>query len=214
MEIKYIYLIIGGTLIILFILYLCFKKEINFFIVAFSSTRRIQKNLYKHCKINDFLCMSEVPYPVGVNRYKYIDTIIIGNKYIYIIKQVKNYGEVVYKDDDEKWRVIHGDELTNIDNPLIKQRHIVDLLANAINGLEKDDFKTIVIFTNTCTINGKTNNINEYVVTEDEAFKKILEIEKESKKEKFSSDKQEEIADVIYHIGRKSEIIIKKAREK
>ena len=101
-----------ALLIILLIVYICFYKQINVFIVGITGKKRIQRNLNKASKINDFLIINDIWLPIGENRYKHVDTIIFGNKYIYITSLVKQVGEVKISLDDQKWRVIYNRQLT------------------------------------------------------------------------------------------------------
>ena len=82
--------------------------------------KRIQKKLYKGCKANDLLILNDIYLPIGENRYKHIDTIIFGNKYIYITKELNQIGDVKVSLNDNKWRVINNGSLTLIDNPFFK----------------------------------------------------------------------------------------------
>ena len=91
---------------------ICFYKQITIFIVAITGKKRIQKKLYKECKANDFLILNDIWLPMGDNKYKYIDTIIFGNKFIYIVKEIKQVGEVKISMQDQKWRVIFYNKLT------------------------------------------------------------------------------------------------------
>ena len=68
--------IAAGVLLILIILYICFYKQVNVFIVAVTGKKRIQKKLYKHCKNNDLLIINDLWLPVGKDKYKYVDTLI------------------------------------------------------------------------------------------------------------------------------------------
>lgn len=208
-----VYILIA-FLIILLILYICFYKQINIFIVGITGKKRIQKNLYKACKVNDFLILNDLWLPVGENKYKYIDTIIFGNKYIYITSLVKQVGEVKISLDDQKWRVIYNRQLTLIDNPFVYNRRVMDLLLNVVNGLEAKDLKSLVILTKTCTFNPINKNDSEFIVSEKEAISLINQIENNSNDDIFDPFETERYCKAFYDYGLKAEKAIKNYKKK
>ena len=52
--------ILGALLLILLIAYICFYKQVNLFIVSITGKKRIQRKLYKGCKINDLLIINDI----------------------------------------------------------------------------------------------------------------------------------------------------------
>ena len=205
-----IYYILGAFVVILLIAYICFYKHVNLFIVAITGKKRVQKNLYKACKMNDFLIINDIWLPVEDNKIKHIDTIIFGNKYIYITSIVKQAGEVKVSLDDQKWRVIYNNELTLIDNPIFYNRKIISKLSKVVEGLNVSDMKSLVVLTKTCTLNGTINSIDDYVVDEKEAINLILDIENKSNDDVFDPFEVERYAKAFYSYGLESEKQIKK----
>lgn len=207
------YLIAGGSiLVILFILYLCFRKQIKVLVVAFSGKKRVQRRILNECKINDFLTMSDIYFPIENGMIRYIDTLIFGNKYIYIVKIIKEIGDVDVVVDDLKWRIIYGKgkkQLTNIDNPLIENRRRIDRILDVVPGIERKDMKSIAAFTSTCTFNPVNNNDNEFVVHENEIVKAIIEIEKHSPDDIFSPSDVERYANAFYDYAMEAEKKVK-----
>ena len=120
----FLYSNVFKTLLIIFG-YICFHKQINFLIVGLTGKWRIQRGLYKKCKLNDFPIINDIYVPVGLNKYKKVDTIIFGNKYIYIITEIKEMGKIITSSSDEKWRLVCQGKLKNINNPLIHNRKII-----------------------------------------------------------------------------------------
>ena len=204
-----VYYIIALILLIILIAYLCFYKHINLFIVAITGKKRIQKKLYKACKVNDLLILNDIYLPVGNNKYKYIDTIIFGNKYIYITKEVKQAGKVKVSIEDSKWRIIYNQQLTLIDNPFLSNKKVINYLINIVEGLEEKDLKNLVVLSKTCSVDGSFESQNELIATENNAIKVILDFEKKSNEDIFVPSEVERYCKAFYEEGLKAEKIIK-----
>lgn len=209
MEVFYI---IGAILFLLIIVYICFYKKINLFVVAITGKKRIQKKLYKECKIHDFLILNDIWLPIGDNKYKYVDTIIFGNKYIYITKEVKQAGEVKIELDDVKWRVIYHNSLTLIENPFLYNKRVINHLLNVVEGLEAKDLKNLVVLAKTCSFKAINSSNNEFVVSENDAIKTIIEIEKNSDDDVFDPFEVERYCKAFYEHGLEAEKVIKKRK--
>lgn len=194
-----------GFKIVLIIVYLIFRKQINFAITSFLGKKRIQKNLYKACKTNDFLILNDFFIPVGVDVYKKIDTIIFGNKYIYIIKELEYIGEMKISAIDNGWRLVHKDKLTIIDNPLLENQKIITSLANIVKSLELSDLKSMVIMPQGCTFNEIKNNDNNFIVSEKNAVKFIKEYEERSQADIIEPKELERICQIFYQEGLQAE---------
>lgn len=207
---KIFFYVFCSLLVLCLLIYLCFFRQINLFIVAITGKKRIQKNLYRSCKMYDYLILNDLYLPIGENKYKYIDTIIFGNKYIYIIKEVKQAGEIKISPDDQKWRVIYHKQLTLIDNPLIYNRKVISYLVNMVESLENKDLKNMVILTKTCQFEKVNYLNNEFVISEKEAIKKINEIEKNSNDDILDPKEIERYCNAFYQYGLKAESEIKK----
>ena len=203
-----------GLILLLIILYICFYKQVNIFIVAITGKKRIQRNLYKHCKNNDLLILNDIWLPVGENKYKHVDTIIFGNKYIYITSIVKQVGEIKVSLDDQKWRVIFNRKLTLIDNPFVYNRRVITNLLRVIKGIESYDLKSLVILTKTCTYNPEINTDNELIVSEKDAIGFIEQIEENSNEDIFDPHEIERYCKGFYEMGLAAEKAIKNYNKK
>ena len=192
--------------------YICFHKQINFLVVSLTGKWRIQRGLYKKCKLHDFPIINDIYVPVGDNKYKKVDTIIFGNKYIYIITEIKEIGRIITSSNDEKWRSIYQKRLHNINNPLIHNRKIMNCLVNVVENLEERDLKSMVIITDTCKFDPIEENNKEYVVSEKKAIKTILEIEKESPDDIIDPNEINRYCKAFYDYGLKAEREIKGRR--
>ena len=177
MEIFYI---LGAILLILLLACICFHSYVTLFIVAITGKKRMQRKLYKGCKVNDFLTISDLYVPTDENKTNHIDTIIFANKYIYIITQLAQAGEIKTSLDDNMWRVVYDKKMTTIRNPLLHNRKVISKLVTTVPNLEESDMKSIVVVSKTCTLANNINTDKEFVVSENKAIQLILDIEKNS----------------------------------
>lgn len=209
--------IVLAIVALLLITYLVFAKQINYFLIAASGKKRIQKNLYKSCKMNDFLIISDLHVPIDQSTYRYIDTLIFGNKYIYIISEITNIGKVLATSNDRKWRVINEkngeSKLTNIDNPFLYNRNVIAKLVKVVPGLELKDFKSFVIVSKLSSFESISQGDNEYIVSEKDAMKTILQIEKNSNEDIFDSYDVERYVEAFYKYGLEAEKIAKEQQK-
>ena len=207
-----IYYIVGAILLVLVVVYLCFYKQINYFVIQKSGKKRIQRKLYRTCKINNYLIMSDIQLPIEDNKAKKVDTIIIGNKYIYVTKQVVSKGEMIANNDDLKWRIINNEKLVNIDNPYAYNDRIINRLSNIIDNIDKDRIINLVVISKTLKATGTIKMFPCYIVDEDDVIDFITETENNSSLSNLDNNIQEKIAMTIYKAGIKTEKIIEKNR--
>ena len=193
--------IIGVLALIIIILSICFRKQIDLFVAKLLGKSRMQKKLYKACKLNDYLIINEIILPVNATQYKKIDTIIFGNKYIYIIKEVDDIGEIKIEIEDSKWRLISNKKLKLINNPFIDNRKIIKNLVSIVNNIEEKNLKNIVIINQNSTFNNVKTNDNEFIVFENEAINLIKQIEDNSPEQPISPKDIEKLCNAFYEQG-------------
>lgn len=203
--------IVGVLALILIVLSICFRRQIDLFVAKLFGKARIQKKLYKACKLNDYLIINEIILPVNATQYKKIDTIVFGNKYIYIIKEIDEIGEIKIGMEDPKWRLISNKKLKLIGNPFIDNRKIIKNLSLIVSNLEEKNFKNIVIINSHSTFNSVETKENEFIVSENEAINLINKIENTSTDEIMDPKEIERICNAFYEQGLLSE---KKVMEK
>ena len=139
MDHKLIFYILGSFILILILAYICFHNYVNLFVVAITGKKRVERKLYKGCKENDFLIITDLYVPVEESKMKHLDAIIFGNKYIYIVSIVKNAGEVKVSLTDQKWRIVYNNDLSLINNPFVYNEKVMHKLADVVEGLEYSD---------------------------------------------------------------------------
>lgn len=205
-----IYYILGTIFVILIIACICFYPYVNLFLVATLGKKRIQKNIYKSCKVNDFLTISDIYLLTEGDHINHIDTIIFGNKYIYIVYQVLEAGEIKVSLDDNMWRVIYNKKMTTVKNPLLHNKKVINKLANSVQGLEISDMKSIAVVCKTCSLSNDVNTNDEYVVSEKKLMQLILDIEKNSDVDIIDPYEIERYAKAFYEEGLKTEKLLRK----
>lgn len=193
--------IIGVLVLIILILSICFHKQIDLFASKLFGKARMQKRLYKACKLNDYLIINEIILPVNATQYKKIDTIIFGNKYIYIIKEIDEIGEIKIEMDDSKWRLISNKKLKLINNPFIDNRKIINNLVSVVNNLSEKNLKSVVVINHNSTYNEVKTNDNEYITFEYKAIDLIKQIEYNSNDPIIDSKEIERLCNAFYEQG-------------
>ena len=204
----YIYVIIAVILFLLLV-YLCFARQINTFIVTKQGKKRIQKKLYNACKLENYLIMSDLHLNIDENRYKRVDTIIIGNKYIYITKELLNKGKIIVTENDLKWRIINNDNLINIDNPFLYNDRIINRIHDVMKKLDHNRIINLVVTSYMSTIEEKNKSHIGYVISENDVIDFIKDFEDKSPLTEMDDKTQENIAMDFYNAGMKNEKIIK-----
>ena len=201
-------------LLILLLACICFHSYVTLFIVAITGKKRMQRKLYKGCKVNDFLTISDLYVPTDENKTNHIDTIIFANKYIYIITQLAQAGEIKTSLDDNMWRVVYDKKMTTIRNPLLHNRKVISKLVTTVPNLEESDMKSIVVVSKTCTLANNINTDKEFVISENKAIQLILDIEKNSNEDIIDPYEIERYAKAFYEYGLKTEKLIKEKKGK
>ena len=199
---------------ILIILYFCFRKQIHFFIATFTDKKRIQRNLYKACKLNDYLIINDIYLPVNKDTFMKMDTIIFGNKYVYIVKEMECIGELKTSLKDNSWRLIYKSKLTLIDNPFIENKKVIENLVRVVNNLEFNDLKSIVIIPENCLFNAIEENSSNYIVSENEVIKTIQKIENNSNDDILDPIELEKLCNAFYQEGLKAEKTLAKYKKR
>ena len=208
--------IVAAVLVLFLITYIVFAKQINEFFVILSGKKRIQRKLYRSCKANDYQIINDLYVPIDPTTYRYIDTLIFGNKYIYLITEIVDIGHIIVSDDDRKWRVINekkiNDKLKIIDNPFLYNNSVISKLIKVVPGLEINDFKNMAAVTKLSDFETSATKKNEYIVSEKDVIKTIIQIEKNSNEDIFDSYDIERYVAAFFRYGQEAEKVIKEQK--
>ena len=205
-----------AIIVIVFVLLLCclFHRQIRVFYIGLTKHKRIQKNLFKECKSENFLIINDILIQVNEDKFRHADTIIFGNKYIYVVKEVIFLGRLEGFRQDEKWRLYYKDKLEHVRNPFLENEKKIIRIANVSN-LPLGHFKSIVALADSITI-GKIDleGKNEFLCMENEVISSIKWIEKESSEAPMDEKEIERIANELYRHGLNSEKLVKQSKKK
>lgn len=210
--------------LVLFILFLVFLlifsiifinlDTIKGFFVGVFKNSRIKTKLKKFAIDHDFPLLSDVVIQVRKDKYIKIDHIMIGDKYIYVIKSSCWYGYLNGKAIDEKWLLYSNDKLTHLDNPLINNRMRIRMLSALLEN-SPEDFINIVYLSKPVVVNKiECNSEKEFVLFETDFDKFIQVFEKECSLNDFSLKSIEDAAKKIYEYHKDSLISFKEVNKK
>ncbi len=189
-----------------------FFKQIRVFYIGITRHRRIQRNLYKACKKENYLILNDILIQVNEDKFRHADTIIFGDKYIYVVKEAIWLGKIEGFREDEKWRLYYKNTLDHVKNPFLENEKKIRRIANVTN-LSLDNFKSIVALAKTVEVgNIKIEGKNEFMCMEDEVIASIKWIEKESKEDKYDPQEVEKYANLLYQHGLNSEKKVKRKK--
>ncbi len=207
--------IIFVVIAILFILLLClFNKQIRVFYIGLTKHRRIQKNLYQACKSQNYLIINDILIQVNEEKFRHVDTIIIGNKFVYVVKEAIWLGKIEGFRQDEKWRLYYKNTLDHVRNPFIENEKKMNRIAKVLP-LPVDRFINIVVLADSVQMDHlDLNNENEFLCKEEEVILTINWIEKNSSKTSWSNQEVEQMANLLYEHGLNSEKLLKNKKSR
>ena len=110
----------------------------------------------------------------------------------------------------KKWRVIYKNQLSLIDNPINQNKRIISYLLRVVEGIEDKDLKNLVVLSKTCKFNQVNPSDSEFIVSEKEAIKLILQIEENSNDDVIDPYEIERYAKAFYNYGLEAEKALKK----
>ena len=199
--------IILGILLLLFCI---FYKQIRVFYIGLTKHRRIQRNLYLGCKRENFLILNDILIQVNENKFRHADTIIFGNKYIYVVKEAIWLGRIEGFREDEKWRLYYKNSLSHVSNPFIENHKKIIRIAN-VTHLTLDNFKSIVALADSVTMGDiKLEGKDEFICMENDVIDSIKLIEKESNDNEYDPEEVEKYANLLYQHCLESERKVKR----
>ncbi len=199
--------IILGILLLLFCI---FYKQIRVFYIGLTKHRRIQRNLYLGCKRENFLILNDILIQVNENKFRHADTIIFGNKYIYVVKEAIWLGRIEGFREDEKWRLYYKNSLSHVSNPFIENYKKIIRIAN-VTHLTLDNFKSIVALADSVTMGDiKLEGKDEFICMENDVIDSIKLIEKESNDNEYDPEEVEKYANLLYQHCLESERKVKR----
>ncbi len=204
--------ILIAVVVFLIVLCLIFYKQLKMLFIGLTKKKRIQKNLYRACKKENYLIINDILIQINEDKFRQADTIIFGNKYIYVVKQLIYLGKLEGYPDDENWRLYYQNEMQYVRNPLKNNERRIIQIANTLQ-LSLDNFKSIVALAKTIQMgNIVIHNDDEFICMENEVIPAIKMIEKNSKNHPYEPDEIEKYAQRLYQYGLESEKKVKRGK--
>ena len=163
--------VLTGSCLCLFLFYGPIKRLLYDRYTPQMYYRQIKKVTLDH----DFFLINKFVNKIGGVSPFHIDHLMIGDKFIYVIRDRYYAGAIEGKKDDAKWLYHRGKKTMSIDNPLQLNKTRVDRLV-LISGLDAKLFVSIVLVNSDCQINlGDMSGKDSFVVSLDK-FPKLIEL--------------------------------------
>lgn len=135
------------------------------------------KKIYKLAYKDDYYLLNNVKLKANDDTYLYIDHILFGNKYFYIIKDYYFNGGLSIKDIDPSWVFYYGNfkkpKQKYIDNLMNENKKRIDRFCQ-LTGLESSLFISIVLINDDCTIVDYVNNNDNNFVSSSKQLKQLI----------------------------------------
>ena len=100
---------------------------------------------------------------------------MIGQKYIYVIRDRYYPGAISAKEDDQKWIFYKGKSKKIISNPLLLNRLRADRLS-LISNMSPDYFISIVLVNNDCLMTPMTNTKSDSFLVSLKKFPELIKV--------------------------------------
>lgn len=166
-----------SILFVLVFLFLALYPLIKHFYYKKFTIKAYYSKIRKIALYNDFLLVNEFSSQTLSSETYHIDHILIGNKYIYCIKDRYYPGTILALANDESWLFYGRKEPAYFQNPMRLNEFRINKFSLS-TGLPKESIISIVLINNDCLINEIPNRgDHSYCVSLSKLEKLILEIE-------------------------------------
>lgn len=161
------------SLLVVFFLYL--RKKL---LQRFALLRYFYPIIRKTAVYYDFYLINQLEISVGANDSIFIDHLIFGDKYIYIVSDFVFKGTLSGKSQDSKWilKTKKGEEVM-VDSPVYKNRELVQKLSLR-TALDQATFIAVTLVSQDTKITDlEVNDAQNYIIDTRDFMKLILKIE-------------------------------------
>ena len=152
--------------VVLAYLYFALRGPIRRFRYAHNTIKAYYKTVYKVALEGDYYLINDFANKTAEAEPFHIDHILIGNKYIYCIRDRYYDGAVLATENDGAWVLYRKKKAEYIHNPLKRNRLRIERLS-LMNDTDRKIFVNIVLINNDCFITPieHTSEEEEYVVS-------------------------------------------------
>ena len=151
-----------------------FYGPIKRFLYRHYTVRMYYKRVYQVALDNDFYLINSFSNRTAEAEEFHIDHILIGNKFIYCIRDRYYDGAVAAKEENPSWIFFRGDKGRYIQNPLQKNKLCVQRLS-LMSGIEEKLFISIVLINNDCYLTPYQTTSTDNYLSSLKEFPKLIE---------------------------------------
>lgn len=123
---------------------------------------------------NDFYLINDFVNRIGDSETFHIDHVMIGNKFIYCIRDRYYDGAIAAKETDPNWIFYRGKEAKYIANPMIRNKTRVEWMA-MMTGFDTHFFISIVLINDDCLMTPLDNTYSDNFVTSLSMLPKLID---------------------------------------
>lgn len=168
-AIFYVALTIVSALFLLWVLYGPIKR----FLMKRRTVRMYYRKVNRVVLDHDFYLINCFENRTGDESF-HIDHIVIGEKYIYCIRDRYFDGAVVVKEDNAGWLYYHGRKKTIVPNPMAMNLLRMERLS-LMSGIDQKLFISIVIINDECLITPFTSKRDDSFLVSLKHFPKLID---------------------------------------
>lgn len=174
---EYILLALAVVLVLLAIasVFFFFRKKI---LQRFALLRYFYPIIRKTAVYYDFYLINQLEIQLGTNETLFIDHMLFGDKYIYVISDYLYHGTLTGNPQDSKWILKNkkGQEIM-VDSPLLKNKQLLQKLSLRTS-LDHATFIGITLVSNDTKITDlEVNDSQNFIIDTRDFTKLILKIE-------------------------------------
>lgn len=139
------------------------------------TVRMYYRDVRKVTLDHDFFLINDFMNKFGGAESFHIDHIMIGDKFIYCIRDRYYPGVIEAKEDDPKWLYYCGKKKTAINNPLLLNKLRVERLS-LITAIDSKELISIVLVNNDCMMTPLSLTKSDSFLVSLKKFPKLIEL--------------------------------------
>ena len=165
--------IVLAVIATLFFLFLFLYPPIKKSFYKHHTVRAYYKKVARIAEDNDFYLINNFKSHTTDSLTFHIDHLLVGDKYIYCIRDRYYDGALSAKEEDESWIYYQGKNAKYIDNPMRMNELRVEKLA-LMSGIKRDIFVSIVLINDDCWITPLSNTVSRSYLSSLAMLPKII----------------------------------------
>ena len=142
---------------------LFFYRPLKGWLIRRNVTKFYYHRVMREARIHDYYLVNDIRYKLGGSDYVYIDHVLGGDKYIYVITDVYYEGAITARNDDAHWvNYLKNGKKIKINNPLMLSKVAVDRFSKA-SGINTSFLVGVVLVNDDCFVTPFENHRGEPV---------------------------------------------------